>query len=100
MAVRDRPGVRPHMGDELREALRRKVLAHDEIARRSGDEADRLELARIVLDVLVERRRGAVAAEAADRERVAVGRRFRAARAAGRAAGAGEVLDHEALAER
>ena len=61
---------------------RREILAHHEVAGRAGDEPDRLELAGIVLDVPVERRRGAVAAEAADGQRVAVGLGLGAARAA------------------
>ena len=84
----------------LRQRLGREIVADHEIERRSGDQADGLEFARIVLDAAVDRRRGGMAAEAADGERIAVGLGVGAARAADGAAGAADVLDDHPLTER
>ena len=66
-----------------------------------ADQADRLEvLGRVVFEIGIERGRGAVRAHVAHHDGVAVGRRLRAAGDAGGAAGAGDVLDDELLAER
>ena len=89
------------LGDELLEVGGREILARHDQDRRAGRQADRLEvLGRVVFEVGIERGRRAVRAHVPHHDRVAVRLRLRAARDAGGAAGAGDVLDDELLAER
>ena len=87
--------------DELLQIGGREVLACHDQDRGSRHQADRLEvLGRIVFEIGIERGRGAVRAHVPHHDRVAVGLCLRAARDAGGAAGAGDVLDDELLTER
>ena len=86
--------------DELLQALRREVLAGDDDRRRMGGDADRREGCNgIVLEVGREHRGGHMGAHGGGEQGVAVGRGGGGARAAHRAAGAGDVLDHHRLLE-
>ncbi len=87
--------------DQLRDAACRQIRVDQHDQRAGADQADRREvLARIVADVLVERRVDRQRAGPADDQGVAVGRGLGDRPRRGRAAGAGAVLDHDLLAER
>jgi hypothetical protein len=80
--------------DELLQICCRKVLPGHDQDRGAGREADRLEvLGRVIFEIGIERRRGAVRAHMAHHDRVAVGPCLRAARDAGGPARADEVIE-------
>ncbi len=88
---------RAHVGDAVGGRLRR---VHDEDVRHAGDERDRREvLDRVVGHLRIQRRIDRLRADRSHQQRVAVGRRLGDEIGAQVAAGAGLVLDDEALAE-
>ena len=90
-----------HVVEEALQVVGREVLLGHDDDRRSGGKADGREvLGRIVFQVRVEGGRGAVGAHMAHHDGVAVRLRLRGAGDARGAAGAGDVLDHDLLAER
>ena len=93
-----RPGLEP--GDQLLHVVGRQGLAADQPLRRVGDQRDRLEILHHVVGQILRRGIDDVGLVVADGERVAVGRRARDAADADAAAGAGDVLDDDGLAER
>jgi hypothetical protein len=94
-------GVLLHVLHELFQVLGRKVLAGDHDRGCMRGESDWREITfGIVLDAWREHRRGDVRAHAACEQGIAVRRRRCDARAADRAAGAADILDHHLLAER
>ena len=92
--------VRLRVGDELGERVGGEILARDQDARGIRHQADEREVGcrvveRIFVEDLVLREVG----EAAEQERIAVGRGLHHAVRAGHAAGAADVLDDHLLAE-
>ncbi len=89
------------IGHELRHRLGGKIIARGDHRRGVRGEADRLEVLRgIVFEIRREHRRGHVRSHAAGEQGVAVRRCGGDARAAERAAGAADILDHQLVAER
>ena len=94
-------GIRLHIGDELSDVLRRKILAGGDQQRLRDDDADRLEIGLgLVGEIGIERHRDRVRAHVAHLDGVAVRRGAHGAGRADGAAGADDVLDHDLLAER
>ena len=86
--------------DEFLEIVDRQVLAHDQHRRDFGNQRDRREIGRRVVErPLVERLVLGVGADRAELDRVAVRRRLGDAQAAGHAAGAADIFDDDLLAE-
>ena len=89
-----------HVGGELAQRVRRKILSGDQHHRVFGNEPDRLEIRlRLVGKIGILHDRGGMRPHVAKNERVAVGRGARPACHAGGAAGADNILDDELLAE-
>ena len=93
--------IRLHIGDEFLEVVGRKLLLGGDDQRKRGHHADRLEIdIGLVGEIRIERDRGGMRAHLAHQDGVAVGiGAHRAGRADG-AAGAGDVLDDDLLAQR
>ncbi len=92
--------VRARMGHESRQIVRRKVRSRDQHQRRLGDQRDRREITRRVIErMLVERLVLGVRPDIAEHDLIAVGRRLGDAGGAGHAAGAAHILDHHLLAQ-
>ena len=97
----DLAGIGLGVGDQLGDGFGRKRRMHHQRIRRVADQADRRKiLARIVADVLVERRPDRERAGIAEHQRVAVGLALRDRLGADGAAGAGPVVDHDLFAEQ
>jgi hypothetical protein len=95
------PGlVRLGIGDERTQIAGRQILARHQQLRGLGDERDRREVGRrVVQRPLVERLIVGMRADAAERERIAVGGGARHPGGPGHAAGAANVLDQHLLAQ-
>ncbi len=88
------------IGHEFTQILGREVLPCHDHRGRVRRETDRHEIPHgIVFQVRSEHRRGDMRAHAAGKQRIAVGVRLRHTRAADRAAGAADILDHHGLPE-
>ena len=88
------------VGDQVLERVGLEVLADQQHHRRARHQHDRFEVdARIVGQILVQPDAGGMRAEISQHHGVAVGRRFGDAGGADRAAGTGDVLDHDLLGE-
>ena len=88
------------MIDQLLQRVRRRRLLGDHDDRIGVDQADRREIVeRVVAQVGIERHGRRMGPRVREHHRMAVGRRCGDARRAGRAAGAGDVLDQHRLAE-
>ena len=97
----DLAGIGLGVGDQLGHGLGRERGIHHQRIRRIADHADRRKiLARIVADILVERRSDRQRAGIAEQQRVAVGIALRHRLGADGAAGAGAVVDHDFFAEQ
>ena len=97
----DLAGIGLGIGDQFGDGFGRKRRIHHQRIRRVADQADRRKiLARIVADVLVERRPDRERAGVAEHQRVAVGLAFGDRLGADGAAGAGAVVDHDLFAEQ
>ena len=96
-AVVQLAGICPRVRDEAREIVRRQRRVHDEKVRRAADHGDRREVADRVVLQLAHGGIGAVRADVADHQRVAVRSGARHRHRGNRAARAGRVLDHERL---
>ena len=95
MAEIDLAGICLGVGDELLQVLRRKILAQRDDAEGLRDHRDRHEGFRRERQFRIDRVGRGIGAGIADRDGVAVRLGARGARQRGRAAGAGDVLDHD-----
>ena len=86
-------------GDEALEVVGRQRLVGDDPDRRVGDQRDRREIVYHVVGEIHRRGVEHVGLHVADADRVSVGRRLRNTADADAAAGAGDVLDDQRLAE-
>jgi hypothetical protein len=92
--------VRLGVGDEFLEIADRQILARFQHQRHFGDENDRREIfGRIVERMFVQRLALRMGADGAEHELIAVRLGIDDARRAGHAAGAGDIFDHDVLAE-
>ena len=87
-------------GQEFLHILRREAIAHHKKQGRAGNQPNRLQFTRVILDGPIDRRRRRMTAEAAHRQRIAIRCRLRTARPANRAAGARDILNRHALVQR
>jgi hypothetical protein len=100
-AVIQRARMRARIADEILQRRDRQAFAHDDVMRRDGQHADGREiLDRIVMGRGIQRRTRDMRRHVVHQHRVAIGGRARRTHGAGRAARAGDVFDHEGLAER
>src|SRR6266478_3834721 len=100
MRLVERAGVRLQIGDEFLEVLRRKVLPGRDDQRKRSDQADRLEIGiRLVCEVRIERDRGGVRPHLTHQDGVTVRIGAHRPNRAGGAAGAGDVLHYDLLAQ-
>ncbi len=93
-------GALPPVADDLGEVLLRQVGARHHHIGKGIDEGDRHEVIELVADLLIEREVEGHVAQAADQQRVAVGRRRGRRLGADQGARPGAVLDEEGLAHQ
>ena len=100
IADADLAGIGLHPGDQLLQVRGREILARGDHQRVARQQRDRLEIAAQIIGQRIDRAVDDVRAVVAVAQRIAVGRRLHRAFDAGHARLAGDILDHDRLAER